>query len=425
MSPNLGESKLIKKQHLLGRFKLNSQFGIGLILAVSVGLVFLFLLQKPYYQDLNYTFLIASAFLQGHLGITDARPWLNELVPMPGGIYYSVFPLGAVLSVLPLSALVALGWVSAYPVNALVVFLASGCAALSYGYTFAKPNFSTLKRLILATWLVVGTWFMTNMLFAGAWQLALGFAVLGQLAALYWSVVRPRPLLAGLGLAIAFGNRTEVILTAPIILTFLLRPHWQPGNPWREFIKHTWLVALRFALIPASLGLATLMYNYARFGSITDFGYSRIPGLLSEPLYRQGFFSFLGVPENAHQMLWQGWRHIQHWPYLVPTGWGGSILLASPFLLLLFRRPAGNRLRITLSWLAIVALTFSLWAHGNPGGWQYSYRYALILVPWLLVLLVEYLPAKVTRIEATLWLVSVITSFYATYLFMWTDYLNS
>ena len=32
--------------------------------------------------------------------------------------------------------------------------------------------------------------------------------------------------------------------------------------------------------------------------------------------------------------------------------------------------------------------------HGNPGGWQFSYRYATILLPWMFLLLAGNGPAK-------------------------------
>jgi len=399
----------------------NVQVGFGL--AAVAGLLFWILAQRPSSQLLNYTFTIAAALLHGQLGITNPPPWLNELVPSVGGMYYSVFPLGAVLSMLPFSALVVWHILPTYPVNLVVGLLAAGCVALGFGYTFTRATFTPTKRVMLALWLVAGTWFMANMLYAGAWQLALGFSVIGELAALYWTVVKPRPVLAGLGLAIAFGNRTEVLLVAPIILAFLLRPYWHGLRHFQQLLHNTWPIILKFAIFPVILGILTLLYNHARFGSPTDFGYARLPGILDEPWYRQGIFSLSAVAENAHQMLWQGWRQITQPPYIVPTGWGGSILLASPFLLLLIRKPTGDRFRIITGWVALALLTIALWLHGNTGGWQYSYRYALILLPWFLVLLVEYLPDRITRAEAILWIISVAISGYATYLFLWTNYL--
>jgi hypothetical protein len=393
----------------------------GWLTATAVGLAFL-LAARPYSEALNYTFVIATALLHGQLGVTTAPSWLNELVPY-GGWYYSVFPLGAVLSVLPFSIPVALELTATYPVFPVVALLAAACTGAAYAYTRVRPDFTTLQRVILATWLTAGTWFMANLLFAGAWQIALGFAVLGQLGALYWSVVKPRPVLAGLAFAVGFGNRTEVLLTAPIFLAFLLAPHWQGRfrnrSDWRRFLRRAWRPAALFCLVPFVLGVTTLAYNAARFGSPTDFGYARIPGVLEEEWYQQGIFSLSAVAENAKQMLTIGWVEMTDWPYWRPTGWGGSIILASPFLLLLLRKPRGNRLRLIGAALAIIALTTSLWVHGNPGGWQYSYRYALILLPWFLVILTEYLPARPRWYESTLWAASILISGLATYLFLW------
>ncbi len=56
-------------------------------------------------QHFDYTARIASAFLERHLGLTKPPPsWLNEMIPV-NGVYYSVFPLGAVISMLPVAIL--------------------------------------------------------------------------------------------------------------------------------------------------------------------------------------------------------------------------------------------------------------------------------------------------------------------------------
>jgi hypothetical protein len=390
------------------------------ILAVStvaVALLYWLLLQHHYYQDLNYTFVIASGLLHGHLGTAVNPSWLNELVPA-GGQYYSVFPLGAVLLVLPASLLVELGLLGAYPVNLLVAIIAAACFALAYQLTQLRPSFSQTKRLILALWLVFGTWYLTNLVFAGAWQIALGFAVLGQLGALYFSAVKRRPLVAGLFLAMAIGNRTETILAAPAVAALLLQPHWKGWMASRRDL-------LQLFVAPVALILLTFAYNVARFGSPLDFGYAHIPGVLNEPWYRHGIFSIQAIPGNAFAMLWQHWHLRASGPLLVPDGFGGSIILASPFLLLLLRRPRrGHRLRSNLALVTLMALTLALWLHGNAGGWQFSYRYAMILLPWFLILFIEWLPDRVTRLEAAFWALSIAINAYATYLFLWTSWVS-
>ena len=230
------------------------------------------------------TFRIADALRHGKLGMTETPPdWLNEMVPFEAR-YYSVFPLGSVLSLLPLAVLKLVGVIDSFP----AAFVAASIAAAAATFFFllsGSANVSSTRRIILSLFPVLATWMWCNLTFAGAWQLALGFAVLGEAGALYFTVVDRRPFLAGVFFAMAFGNRTEVLLTAPIFLYFIIRTNadppliascpsipecLEPPEPLRRQTLIEKLDANRraialFALAPAALGTATLIYNYARF----------------------------------------------------------------------------------------------------------------------------------------------------------------
>jgi hypothetical protein len=66
-----------------------------------------------------------------------------------------------------------------------------------------------------------------------------------------------------------------------------------------------------------------------------------------------------------------------------------------------------------------------LWIHGNPGGWQYSYRYAAVLLPWIYLVILEGLPGeRVTKQEVLVVGISVGINIYANYLFNWTAYVQ-
>src|SRR5215510_5762456 len=142
----------------------------------------------------DYTFRIAEAMLDGRLGLTERPPdWLNEMVPLDGR-YYSVFPLGAVLAMLPLAALKRLGLIELFP-GTLIAALLAGAASLLFYLLSARYGDSVNRRLTLALLPVFGTWMWANLAFAGAWQIALGFAVVCLLGALYyiWITLRPTP----------------------------------------------------------------------------------------------------------------------------------------------------------------------------------------------------------------------------------------
>src|SRR5207253_2160551 len=108
-------------------------------------------------------------------------------------------------------------------------------------------------------------WTWCNLAFGSAWQLALAGAMLGQFGALAFTLINRQPLLAGLCFALAFGNRTEILLTAPLFLYLLVR-----GDPYRrpvpdapptslfERARSEGRAVLGFIAFPLLLGLATL-----------------------------------------------------------------------------------------------------------------------------------------------------------------------
>jgi hypothetical protein len=117
-------------------------------------------------------------------------------------------------------------------------------------------------------------------------------------------------------------------------------------------------------------------------------------------------------------MVFAGFQFAGPLPSIQPDGFGCSIFLASPLLFLLFR-PAGKHQGV--AWIAIATLTLVLWCHGNPGGWQFGYRYAIVLLPWFFLLLLEGGGPKLSIYEATLFGASVVINGFAMYLFLWTD----
>src|SRR5438067_13520559 len=200
----------IAKRHV------NSDFWIAVGLSLFAALVF-GATTKDTMHDFDYTGRIASALLQGHVGL-DRNPasWLNEMVPFEGK-YYSVFPLGAVLSILPVAILQKAGWIHSFPAQVLTALIAGLCVFFFFGLSSVQTK-SVGRRIVLALFPIFGTWTWCNLGFGGSWQLALGFALLGEVGALYFTLIQPCPFVAGAFFALAFGNRTELILVLPIFL---------------------------------------------------------------------------------------------------------------------------------------------------------------------------------------------------------------
>ena len=313
---------------------------VAIILAVIAAVVF-FKTTKATMHDFDYTARIASALLHGHLGL-DRPPgsWLNELVPFEGK-YYSVFPLGAVLSVLPVALLRQSGWIHGFPAQFVTALIAGLCVFFFFGLSSIETK-SISRRILLALFPIFGTWTWCNLGFGGSWQIALGFALLGEVGALYFTLARPCPFVAGGFFALAFGNRTELVLALPIYLYLWFADSGGAGligldNVTRR-LREKAPAVISFLVLPVALAILTAEYNFARFHSIFDFGYTRIPRVLQEPWYQHGLFSLHAIPGNMHHMLFKGYGDVlPKFPYIQPYGFGCSIFLASPFLFLLFR----------------------------------------------------------------------------------------
>lgn len=388
--------------------------------AAVTGVIYFISNPKPnFFYD--YTFRIAGEMLNGRLGLEGPPPvWLNEFVPADG-LFYSVFPLGSVLTMMPAAMLRSLGIIQNVPAGLIAALIAGFSALLLFrlGESYGLP----VKRiLMMASGILFGTWMWMNLTYAGAWHLALGFSVLGELGALYFVLVDRKPFLAGIFFALAFGNRTEVLLTAPIFLILLIRGASDAPENSRPDSKETIGLIAKFCSVPFVLGVATLVYNQARFGSALDFGYSHIPGVLNEPWYQHGIFSIYYIPRQAWEMLLKLWHLREAFPYLVPDGFSSSILLSSPFMLLALRFGSKDRLLKYLSWTAIALMTFLLWLHGNSGGWQFGYRYAMVLLPWVFIILCGSCRSKIGKVEAALYGFSFIANAYAVWIFHWTKY---
>lgn len=410
-SPPISPQRWLRKETLL-------PFGLAILTC------FIYAFSNPTPERLYaYTFEVAWSLLEGELGVRWKALTGNELVPFEGK-NYSVFPLGSVLCLLPIAALQKFTQTDAFPARMVFSWVAGVTCLLLWVLT-ARYQERPLRRLLLTCFLLFGSWYWCNGTYGGAWQIALQFAVLGQIGALVFTLVYRKPLLAGLFFAIGFGNRTEILLTVPFYLYLLCRQDtYRDSNPppaplsFGQALRENGRTLFSFCLIPFCLGVATLWYNYARFHTPFDFGYSRIPGVLDEANYRYGIFSLRYIPHNLQAMLWSSsWETSMEYPFLRPDGFGGSVLSACPYLFLLVREGVRDRPLQWCAWGAIALMTFLLWTHGDTGGWQFSYRYAMVLLPWIVVLLLNRPTDRITKMEWFLFTLSILLNAWSCYQF--------
>jgi hypothetical protein len=356
-------------------------------------------------ESLDYFVRLADAFLHGRLTLLEAPSWLNELIPAgPGQWYVAYPPLPAVLLV-PIVAIFGTD-IHEQVVSSVIGGAAVGLAWLLFG-VFAL---TTRARLALTAAFGLGTvlWYVAEV--GSVWYFAHVVAVFFVLAALNLAFRGRAPLLVGLCLGFAATSRLPVVLAAPVFAALLLRLGWPPRLPPLAVVVRR--------LTPFAIGLAIpiagyALYNVARWGTVLDVGYVRIPGVLEDQFYvDHGILSVWYVPRNLFAIFFRSWNYVDAPPYLQPSWWGLSLFLTTPLYLWLFRaRLRDPRVLYALGGTALVAIPIV--THGNVGISQFGYRFSLDFQPLLFIVLATVFERGMSRLALAATGMSVLICAYA------------
>ena len=323
-------------------------------------------------------FLLAEAFRHGRTWVDPGSingPW--DRVDIDGRTYLPFAPLPA-LVFLPLVALFgAAGLAPAQPF--LNAALAAACVVLGYRVIGRFGGDALRDRLWLTALFAFSTPLLPITVRGGPWHQDQLLATICSLAAILEASGRRRGLLLGVLGGAAFLARAPTLLALPLYawaaaIRDQVRPSVRDGARAVALVGAGAIPALAF----------TLWYNAARFGSPTESGYAvaALPPFL-DAWRAQGLFSLAHVPRNLEYFLLH--RPVVDGPplYVRPDGFGLSVLLTSPGLLIgaKTRRPEPFVIACGLTTLAVFAP--SLLYYG--GGWiQSGFRYFLDAIPFLL-----------------------------------------
>ncbi|MGH9199156.1 MAG: hypothetical protein ACRD1T_25925, partial [Acidimicrobiia bacterium] len=209
-------------------------------------------------------------------------------------------------------------------------------------------------------------------------------------------------------LGLAFLSRQTTILAAPFFLYVLYRRRHDSLSV--DAIKHALrdrqtLVALAaFAAPLAGFVVLSLLYNYARFDSLTETGYRTVyesyagnqyayfqavsPGLAPDPVPnppRFDLFDIRNVPLHLHAMFMIPPNFYPDWSIFRPSPYGMSVLLTSPPFIFAFLVRRKTELKLA-AWVAIALICIPICLHYSQGWVQYGYRFLLDFAPFLLIL---------------------------------------
>lgn len=322
----------------------------------------------------NYYTLLSASFLKGKFYLDESQSWLAELIPSEKeNQWFVVYP--------PMPAIVSVPFVFLGINNqtTICVFFAILNIILFF-IIFARIfNWQIAHFLTIAFSLGTNHWYLATE--GSAWYFSHIIAIFFLLLSLLFLQIYPADksllikansfsiFLSGLCLGAAYWSRLPTILALPFFLYLIFQNKFTlPKLKFKALIYYLLGVSI-FLLLNA-------LYNFLRFGTIFDIAYEKIDGIFSEPWYSHGIFSLNYLARNLKFMLAKLPLEHDHFPFLKPSIEGMSMLITSPFLLLV---PFFNR---KLKWVIIAFFTGILLLapgllHGCNGFTQFGYRFGL------------------------------------------------
>lgn len=330
----------------------------------------------------NYFNGLADAFLHGQLHLRVLPQSLHDLSIFQNRAYLYWPPFPA-LVLMPFVAISGVGFsdiVLTVVLGALNVALV--VVLLQQAQRRGVIDLTPTQRALLVLTFALGSVHVTLAPYGRVWYTAqvIGFAcvALAYLAPLMLSGWRAF-FFTGLALACALMTRNHLVLAGVWPAVFLLREHW--NDRWSELVRSSIVGLLPIAIAVALLGL----YNWARFGSVSDNGleYHRMAGMFRADYEQYGAFNLHYLPTNLrYQFL------AYPFPWDRESTLGGSLFLLTPVFVAAIWALFVGRQRWSVAGLAgsigLVAIPILLLM--GTGWHQFGPRYTLdFTVPLLLL----------------------------------------
>lgn len=319
----------------------------------------------------------ACAWLEGRLNVADTYTWLE--LAIRDGKYYVSFPPFPSLVLLPFAAFCGMN-----TPDHLIQWAVALIGAL-YAIRLCVALRGERHAALYALFLLLGNGFLFVAMRGYVWFMAQGMCFALSLMALFYAH-RGRGGLSLACWACAVGCRPMVVLYLPVLLDALvrnLRERGEQGSLLRLAGKR-WM----WAIMPVLLAAFYMALNWARFGSVFEFGHSYLPEFTRAS---EGQFSLSYAAHNLPLL------------FRLPTPGGKegalqyakfdcmNLFLIDPLIVAalpvwahaIFRRRGPKMLRFALPALLLVNLAIVV-CHRTLGGWQFGNRYLLDLLPYLL-----------------------------------------
>lgn len=246
------------------------------------------------------------------------------------------------------------------------------------------------ETIAIALVLAFGTVFFYCTIRGEVWFSAQVMGV--ALTALYLrnSVRARRPMLAGLFFAMATLTRTPLMFAGLFFVLEAIAP--ERGNRLAQLktmgqrLPEIGRKIGLFAAGAAPLAIAAAVYNYVRFGKLSEFGHSFLyNNRVNVDIDRYGLFDLTYLPRNIEAAFLKLPKVSLNPLQLGYDPHGLSLLLTLPILVFLLIPKERRRLTLPL-WLTVAICALPGLFYQNTGYMQFGFRFSLDYTPYLLVL---------------------------------------
>ena len=322
--------------------------------------------------DYDYYGRLAQALLHGQWWVSEAPPWLNELVPCGDARWCVVYP--------PLPAILAMPLAAVLPTALAQVLVSRIAGGVSAGIlylalrAFGAPRRVAITGALLST---CGTTLFFSSVDGRAWFAAHAVAMPFLCAALLFAARGERAWVIGVCIGLAALARLPVAAAAPALALLLAR---RAGAPYLRTLGGVVIGGAPFALVYVG-------WNLLRWGSVFDAGYVQLTQ--GDIFFTRGLFSPFYLPRHIYAIFLEPPDLVEGTPFFLrPRGIGTALFLTTPAFLWLFaglrglRRDAGTAAVALAALLALVPDIF----HGTVGFQQFGYRFSMDAQPFLVAL---------------------------------------
>ncbi len=332
----------------------------------------------------NYV-LLAQAFLHGHVWIDWPGAYIDALAY--NGAHYVIEA--------PLPALLLLPFVAVFGPATNQTLLACALAAIAIGATYElgeRWGVSRARNLWICAFLLAGTDVLWCAMLGDVWFIAHVSAVCFTMLALCELAGKKRGWLVALWAVCALASRFTFVLALPIY-AYLLATDGD-GLFALSARARSALLAFGAALVP--FAALFVWYNYARWGTWSDIGYTAWYHQDQAGMPTGSPFRLMYLPYQLVSFFVQAPTVLPVFPWLRPELGGVALTWTSPALLLAFfaRKP----LRwVAALWILVVLCAAPNFVYYVNGFAQFGMRHALDFEPFLVALMLLVARERIPR----------------------------